>query len=215
MHPRGGNDLPLAAAFWFNTRRIAVEWTGSGPPDGSRRTRDLAKMGGWKMKWHGLLMGFAAVLLATAASAQPESAQRTLARFWQALTAGDAERMADFYAAEVTLVAGSELLKKEWGLNPAGDRSQDRKVKRADLVKGYQAMIAKAGVNKWRQALGKTPSAKVTTAVAQADDEGFKGVKKGDAILRAATGPGDDVLLFVFREDGAGIWFLVMEATDY
>jgi hypothetical protein len=170
------------------------------------------------MRQHGYrawVSAIAAAFLAAAASAQPESAQRTMSRFWQALTAGDTDRMADFYAAEVTLMAGSELLKKDWGLNSGDDRGKDLKVKRGDLIKAYQAIIAKTGVDKWRLALGKTPRDKVTTAVAKADDEGFKGVRKGDAILRAATGPGDDVLLFIFREDGVGIWFLVIEATDY
>lgn len=136
-------------------------------------------------------------------------------RFWKAVSHANTRAMAACYAPEVTLLAGSELLKKQWGLNPDGDRGRDVRVKRADLISGYETMIEKIGKDRWESIFTKIGNDKVSFVVAQANDQGFKGVKKGDVLMKVATGPGDDALTFVLSQNANKTWTVRMEATDY
>ena len=136
-------------------------------------------------------------------------------RFWKAVSEADTEKMATGYSPQVTLVAGSELLKKEWGLNPGGDRGKDLQVKREDLVVGYRAMIAKVGVEKWKGIFSNIGRNRISFAAAQEADQVLKGVRRGDVLMRVATGPGDDTLTFVLSRKADTTWCVRMEATDY
>jgi hypothetical protein len=126
--------------------------------------------------------------------------------FWSVLVKGDVEALEKHYADEVLLKAGSELLKSQWGINPSGERDKDRKVPRADLMKGYKALIAKVGVEKWQGIFGAIKKDKISTKV----------LKNKHVLLTVKTGPGDDYLEFEMAPDKAGKRLrVVSEYTDY
>jgi hypothetical protein len=155
-------------------------------------------------------MRFAAVLIALcmlvpagALAAEPADGA---VEFWAVLVKGDVAALEKHYADTVLLKAGSELLKAQWGINPSGDRSQDRKVARADLMKGYKALISKVGVEKWQGIFGAVKKDKISTRV----------LKNKHVVLTVKTGPGDDYIEFELAPDKAGKrWRVVSEYTDY
>lgn len=163
-----------------------------------------------------ILMASALMLgvLATASIGE-ESPQTFGIRFWEALANADVQAMERCYAPQVRLLAGSELLKKEWGINPDGDRAKDLDLRREDLLRGYKAMIGKIGPEKWKGVFSKVAKEKVSYTIAEQDDEMFRGVRKRDVVMKIATGPGDDALAFVLRPNSDKSWSVVMEATDY
>lgn len=136
-------------------------------------------------------------------------------RFWKTLSTADLPAMERCYSPQVTLLAGSELLKKEWGLNPGGNRNQDLPLTRETLMAGYKLMIGKIGAEKWRSAFSKVGRDKISFVVAEKDRQRFKGVRQGDVLMKVATGPGDDALLFVLSQTTDKTWSVRMEATDY
>ena len=157
-----------------------------------------------------LSMGF---LVACAAAG--ETPEELGMRFWKTVSDADTESMLACYTPQVTLAAGSELLKKQWGLNPGGDRGKDLQVKREDLVAGYKTLFAKVGVEKWKGNFAKVGTNRITFVAAQTDDHILKGVRKGEVLMRVATGPGDDTLTFVLSKKADATWSVRMEATDY
>jgi hypothetical protein len=126
--------------------------------------------------------------------------------FWKVFAQGTIEKIQEQYAEEVVLRAGSEFLKKEWGINESGERSQDRKVARADLMKAYTAMLTKVGKEKWTKTFGSIPDDKLTTRI----------LENKHVVLKVKTGPGDDRLEYelALNKDQTR-WLVVAEATDY
>jgi len=139
----------------------------------------------------------------------------TAREFWSALAAGDLKAMQTFYAHQVTLKAGSELLKARWALSPKADRKKDLIIERDKLLAGYERLIGGAGRERWSSLFGKIDTKRITTVLATHKDQPFRGVRQGDTLLSVATGPGDDKLVFVLRQDGNKSWKVVAEATDY
>ncbi|MBT4867606.1 MAG: hypothetical protein HON53_21095 [Planctomycetaceae bacterium] len=148
-------------------------------------------------------------------AAEQSSGERKARAFWKALAQGDVMAMKEFYAEKVTLKAGSELLKPRWALSPKADRKKDLAIERDKLLAGYERLIGGAGRERWRGAFGKIDAKKITTAVAKGKDKPLIGVLSGDTVLTVATGPGDDRLVFVLRQDKLKRWQVVAEATDY
>ena len=48
--------------------------------------------------------------------------------FWKVFVQADMAALKEQYADEIGLKAGSEFLKKEWGINDSDDRTKDKKV---------------------------------------------------------------------------------------
>jgi hypothetical protein len=136
--------------------------------------------------------------------------------FWSALAKGDPAAMKDFYAKEVTLLPGSELLKEEWGIRGAGDRNKALLVSRDELIAAYQRMIDKAGRDKWAAVFGKVPAEKVevTIAVTKAQGAALKTIA-GDIVLKVQATKKDDSLFYVLRPSATGGWQVVAELADY
>ena len=157
------------------------------------------------------------VILASgmAHAAMPADATKTAGEFWEALANGNLKAMRTFYAREVTLKAGSELLKPRWGLCPKADRKKDLKIECDKLLAGYERLIGGAGRQRWGSEFGKIDDKQITIVKAKEKDTPFAGVLLGDTVLTVATGPGDDRLVFVLREDKRKRWQVVAEATDY
>jgi hypothetical protein len=164
--------------------------------------------------------------------------------FWAAVVAGDTAGMAEIYADEVVLMAGSELLKERWELPGGGDRSRDLKVRKADLIAGYQRMIDElGGRERWSQPFSPIDESKIffmTVVVSDwvaalervagrpLSEEARKGlnddkaagriladIRLGDLFMRIDLPIGDDKLVFQLRQSTRGDWQVVGEATDY
>jgi hypothetical protein len=132
--------------------------------------------------------------------------------FWLALSKADVAAAREHYADQVLVKAGSEMLKPQWGVQPAGKREQDALLDRHRLVLGYSQMIDIIGKAAWTKALSQARKVELGKAVKA--DAPFSGVQPGDLLLKVFTGPGDDTLTYVFRE-AHGRWRIVAEATDY
>jgi hypothetical protein len=136
-------------------------------------------------------------------------------KFWKTLAKGDTDALKAFYAPKVVLKAGSELLKQRWGISKEADRSKDLLVSRDDLLGGYGRMINEIGKEKWSQLLTRIEKENIHVSTSGKDDQPFAGVKRGDTILKVATGPGDDALHFILRREKDGKLLVHFEATDY
>jgi deoxyribose-phosphate aldolase len=149
----------------------------------------------------------ATLLLLAFAGASPASEAETAARdFWKVFVQGDIAKLQDRYAEEVVLKAGSEFLKKEWGLNESGDRDKDKTVARADLMKAYSKMLDKIGKEKWAKVFGGVPDDKITAKV----------LENKHVLLIVKTGPGDDQLEYELAPNKDQTrWLVVSERTDY
>jgi hypothetical protein len=140
--------------------------------------------------------------------------QETARAFWTKMVEGTADAIAPFYAETVTLAAGSELLKPQWGI-ASGQRDQDQDIPSQKLLEGYRRMMDQAGREKWRAAFSQVPREDVVTEVAEQDGLPLSCVRKGDVVLRVIPPKDrDNVLTYVFRlVDGS--WKVVGERTDY
>lgn len=151
---------------------------------------------------------------ASAAARPPDGADRAKT-FWAALAKADLNAAKEFYAPKVLLKAGSELLKPQWEIPGAADRSKDLLLERDHLIAGYRRMIEKIGRDRWTGIFSKIDARKIGFSVCEKADRPFSGVRRGDLVMKVATGPGDDAVRFVLRPDNKGRWLVVAEATDY
>ena len=126
--------------------------------------------------------------------------------FWKVFVQADMAALKEQYADEIGLKAGSEFLKKEWGINDSDARTKEKKVSRDDLMKAYAAMLAKIGTEKWKKAFGDITEDKIT----------IKTLENKHVVLTVRTGPGDDQIDFELglNKDKAK-WLVVSEMTDY
>ena len=111
--------------------------------------------------------------------------------------------MHEFYAPQVLLRRGSELLKHQWGIGGAGDRDRDVPVDREKLIAGYRKLIEKVGADKWAGIFSKIREKDVYRTFATTDDPD-RATRKGDLTGRISISPGDDALRFVFRREPSG-----------
>ena len=178
------------------------------------------------------LVSVLALCLASATGLTEEPALRTDYRqvgmdFVSAKFSADRESLIRALAPEVLLLGGHEYLKKEYGLNPTGDRRRPVEVTRgilADLdVKVYSTFPP-------------DKKAKIKRLLAQSDytfviskRDGMKlnpwepedtertalslPTKKGDVVMIVLPEPKGDYLLYVMRKV-EGAWKVVMDYTD-
>ncbi|MFB3891328.1 MAG: hypothetical protein ACE15C_04815 [Phycisphaerae bacterium] len=147
------------------------------------------------------------------ASAQADDHGRIAQEFVKALGSADLEVLKKMYADNVILMAGSELLKDEWGLVANGPRDKDALLAREKLIEGYGNLIARIGKEKWQALFGKLDTDRITTATLAEDRPPF--LKKGDLTVSVRPGRGDDTLTYHFRKSADGKWLVVAEKTDY
>lgn len=126
--------------------------------------------------------------------------------FWNVFVQADMALLEEQYADEIILKAGSEFLKKQWGINESDDRTKDKTVSREDLMKAYSVMFAKIGEKKWKKVFGSIAEENITA----------KTLENKHVILIIKIGKGDDQFEFelAFNEDKAK-WQVVAEQTDY
>ena len=160
-------------------------------------------------------VGTVALVGAVTLASDPLSGEQTARAFWATLAQGDLEELRAFYADQVTLKAGSELLKPRWGLKLKGDRQTDLTVDRTELLSGYERMIGKIGQERWTAFSATIKAKQIIVERVDQEDTPFAGTKLNDVAMTVVTGPGDDKLIFVLRKGQRGEWRVVAEATDY
>ncbi|MBX9790455.1 MAG: hypothetical protein K2Y37_16165 [Pirellulales bacterium] len=134
--------------------------------------------------------------------------------FWGSFLDGDAAAMARHYAPQVTLKAGSELLKADYGVNASGDRGKDLVVDRRDLQRGYEQMFKRVGREKWVASSQRLRDVKLTYISAADANKYFAlfQAAAGELLVQVHTEP--DPLFFLLRQDKHGRWSIVAEAFD-
>ncbi|MGD9644737.1 MAG: hypothetical protein AB7U73_03435 [Pirellulales bacterium] len=162
-----------------------------------------------------LLLGMAvAVGLAGGVQAAEATSTEVAQSFWGAFLDADPGRMAKHYAPRVTLKAGSELLKPDYGLNASGDQGKDLVVDRRDLQRGYEQMFKRVGREKWVASSQKLRDVKLTYISAVDANKYFALFQAvaGELLVQVHTDP--DPLFFLMRQDERGRWSIVAEAFD-
>ena len=71
------------------------------------------------------------------------------------------------------------------------------------------------GRGRWNGVFDGIDAERITTVAIENESKPFAGVLPDDTLLTFATGPGDDKLVFVFRQDYHKHWQVVAELTDY
>ena len=130
---------------------------------------------------------------------------------WRAWRAGDTRTLRGFYAEQVQVLAGSELLKEQHGGEP-GDREKGATMAREPWLKRLAAAIESIGIDRWTEALGSWRVLTLEKAGAQSLVEGAEYVLVVGPDDRSST---DDRFRFYFGRDAEGRWKLVGEATDF
>jgi len=153
--------------------------------------------------------------LGAAAGEADPAGMKAAKDFWAAVAKADTEQMARLYAPKVLVKAGSELLKKQWGINDSGDRDKDLALQRDQLLKGYAVMIEKVGAEKWTRIFSEIKPEAIHISAVEADGKPFQPAQRGDVVLRVSTGTGDDTLAYLLRRVDGGAWQVVAEAADY
>lgn len=134
--------------------------------------------------------------------------------FWRAFLSGDAAAMGQCYAPRVTLKAGSELLKSEYGLNVTGNRKQDLDFDREQIVKGYKALFERTGKTKWAEQGKRLRDCRMTYITSADNNKYFElfRCQPQDLLVQVHTNPHE--LFFAIRQDSQGKWWVVAEAFD-
>jgi hypothetical protein len=163
-----------------------------------------------------LAIALAGILSHGTAMAEESAGVQHAKEFWAAVANGDPATMKDFYAKEVTLRPGSELLKEQWGIRGAGDRNKALLVSRDDLITAYQRMIDKVGREKWKKIFSSVPPEQVvvTSLVTTAQSLALNTIAD-DIVLKVQPGKKDDTFFYVFRRMKTGNWQVVAELADY
>ena len=144
---------------------------------------------------------------------QPEqwAARQVAEGLWRAWRAGDTQTLSGFYAEQVQVLPGSELLKEQHGGEP-GDRTNGARMARDVWLQRLAATIERIGKDRWTEALGAWRALPLETAGAQSHVEGAEYVLVVGPDDETST---DDRLHFFFGRDAQGRWRLVGEATDF
>ena len=169
-------------------------------------------MGTFIGRW---LSGFAVVMGCASSARADEATSTEIAQsFWAAFLDADVAAMSRHYAPRVTLKAGSELLKVEYGLNAGGDLGKDLVVDRRDLQRGYDQMFKRVGREKWIASSQKLRDVKLTYISAADANKYFALFQAvaGELLVQVHTEP--DPLFFLMRQDKQGRWSIVAEAFD-
>jgi hypothetical protein len=153
-----------------------------------------------------IALGIAVAVVGICGPVHADEARTAAKDFWKVFVQGDLAAIREQYADEIVLKAGSEFLKKEWGINESDDRTKDKKVSRDDLMKAYSAMLAKIGTEKWNKVFGDITEDKITP----------KTLENKHVVLTVRTGPGNDQIEFELglNKDKTK-WLVVSEMTDY
>jgi hypothetical protein len=131
---------------------------------------------------------------------------------------GPKDTLESSLAEEIILLPGHEYLKKEYGINPSGDRDKQMKVSRGKLIDLDQT-VWKALPDAKKQKIADMLEKSVYTFVAASGELTDAGgrlklpTRSGDVVMKVQPKPTGDFLLYVLRRlDGQ--WKVVMDYTD-
>lgn len=146
----------------------------------------------------------------------PEWSEKRVDEFIAAIGKVDRKTLSDFYASQVRVIGGSELLKPKWKV-VEGDPRKDAEVDSSKLIEGYAKLAAKIGDN-WTKMWLKISKDNKKVAITKivSDDEMIKGTRSGDYFLKIVPETDQDGFIYVFRAIGLhGRWQVVIEGADY
>lgn len=131
---------------------------------------------------------------------------------------GPKDTLESSLAEEIILLPGHEYLKKDYGINPSGDRSKQMKVSREKLIDldqtGWEA-LPDSKKQKIPDMLQKSVYTFVVASgeLAEAGGRMKLPTRSGDVVMKVQPKPTGDFLLYVLqRLDGQ--WKVVMDYTD-
>ena len=131
---------------------------------------------------------------------------------------GPKDTLESSLAEEIILLPGHEYLKKEYGINPSGDRGKQMKVSREKLIDLHQTAWKALPDAKKRKIADMLEKSVYTFVVASGEltDAGGRlklPTRSGDVVMKVQPKPTGDFLLYVLRRlDGQ--WKVVMDYTD-
>lgn len=146
--------------------------------------------------------------------AEEQTSTRIATAFWNAFLDGDSDTMGKHYAPQVTLKAGSELLKPDYTVNDGGDRARDLTTDAKTVVRGYQIMFQRVGKQKWKESGQKLRKVQMSFISAADNSRYFAmfGAMPGDLLVQIHTEP--EPLFFLLRQNEKQRWQVVAEAFD-
>jgi hypothetical protein len=131
---------------------------------------------------------------------------------------GPKDALESSLAEEIILLSGHEYLKKEYGINPSGDRRKQVTVSREKLIDLDQTAwkaLPDAKKQKIPDMLEKSVYTFVVASGEFTDADGRLKLptRSGDVVMKVQPKPTGDFLLYVLRRlDGQ--WKIVMDYTD-
>lgn len=134
--------------------------------------------------------------------------------FWNAFLSANAEEMGQHYAPRVTIKAGSELLKRDYALSPAGERNKDLVTDRRAVIRAYQTMFERVGKAQWTDSSQKLRQVELSF-ISAADNNRYFALFQchpSQMLVQVETQP--EPLYFVLEQDGQQRWQVVAEAFD-
>jgi RecJ-like exonuclease len=135
--------------------------------------------------------------------------------FWTAIKNANLQKMKEYYAEQVILLPGSELIRGQWGIKTEPDESGMCIVPKTELINAYETLINKTGRETWRKRFDEISPRIVSTEPAKKDDQPLKGVKSGDWIMKVTTMVGGETFYYVWRKTASGQLRVVIELADY
>jgi len=139
------------------------------------------------------------------------AARQVAEGFWRAWRVGDTQTLSGFYAKELEVLPGSELLKERHGGEP-DEWSDGARLARAEWLQRLAAAVEQIGKERWVKAMDAWRAQPLETTDAQSPVEGAEYVLVVGPDDGSST---DDRLHFFFGRDAQGRWRLVGEATDF
>lgn len=135
--------------------------------------------------------------------------------FWDTVKTANIQKMQEYYAEQVILLPGSELLREQWGIKTEPNESGACIVLKNELFKAYEALINKIGKEMWRKRFNEVSPRIVSTEIAKTDNQLLNGVKCGDIIMKVTNMVGGECFYYVWRKDSNGQLRIVIELADY
>ena len=132
-------------------------------------------------------------------------------KFWDFFAQADISEMENYFSTKIFIPRGSVLLDKKWGLNPSGDLMTGITIDRKNLLNGYNAILNKIGIQKWKTIFSSVNTDKITFKKVDTNNHNYYiGAKRNDIIMMVPTGKGDDRLAFVLSLNPENRWNINM-----
>lgn len=145
-----------------------------------------------------LLLFFVISIFFVSSCFKSEKPSEFAIRFWNVFSQAETSKMEGFFATQIFLPRGSELLAKKWKLNLEGSKRVGIYVDREDLINTYDKMIEQLGQKKWKAIFSTDLIGKIRLRPVNTNNHNYyKGARSEDVIMMVHTGGIDDRVTFV------------------